>query len=100
MPDDASTQQRSRTGVVPTQHVARTQRVYRTFALLIASLTHVASAAPATHPATRPRSLDSAPARAVTRFHDALKTNRSADALALIAASPQPVRDAERRVKR
>jgi hypothetical protein len=104
MPDDASTQQRFRTGVAPTQHVARTQRVYRTFALLIASLAHVAIAAPATRPTTtattRPTSIDSAPARAVTRFHDALKTNRSADALALIAASPQPVRDAERRVKR
>jgi hypothetical protein len=64
-------------------------------------------AAVAVESATRPttaatsRPVDrSAAARAVRQFHDALKANRVDQAGAVLAASPQPVRDAERRVKR
>jgi len=55
---------------------------------------------PATTRATTRPFPSSPAARAVQQFHDLLKINRQPDAASLLAASPKPVRDADRRLKR
>jgi len=52
------------------------------------------------NPATTQATTQAASARVVRQFHDALKGAKLADAFKFIASSPEPVRDAERRVKR
>jgi hypothetical protein len=57
-------------------------------------------ATPATTGATTRPFPSSPAAHAVQRFHDLLKSDRQAEAAKLLAASPTPVRDADRRLKR
>jgi hypothetical protein len=76
--------------------------LYGTVWLLMTILCTIAQAAEsaATKPATTQAIITSAPARAVRQFHDALKSANLPDAAKLLAVSPQPVRDADRRIKR
>ncbi|MDB5321522.1 MAG: hypothetical protein JWN40_3153 [Phycisphaerales bacterium] len=112
MSDDVFAKHGTLTHVVLGQRMMRLPRaihVYGTLLLIGLSFAYSAGGADAlmAKPATRPTSSPttqavsrSAAARAVLRFHDLLKLADAPGATALLAASPEPVRDADRRIKR
>jgi hypothetical protein len=109
MPDDAFGKHAGATRVASTQHAASEQggaARYRTLlaaALTLAGIAGSAGAQPTTRPATRPTTRiaeTSGAARAVVAFREALRANNLPAATKWIAASPQPVRDVDRRLKR
>jgi hypothetical protein len=112
MPDDALKQRGPEMGAAGAQHAVRKRRaspIYRTILLWVMTLgcttlaADAPTAEPTTRPATRPTTqpiLRSAAARAVQRFHHLLKAADTAGATVMLAVSPQPVRDADRRIKR
>lgn len=113
MSDDVFAKHGTPIHVVLGQRVMRLPRamhVYGTLLLIGLSFAYSASGADAlvAKPATtRPTSSPttqavsrSAAARAVLRFHDLLKSADAPGATAPLATSPEPVRDADRRIKR
>lgn len=121
MPDDVPTQHDPRPNVAPRQHVAPMRHPRASYwTLVLASLMPPLTAGaaeplpspgvhprvPATKPTTKPNpaatrpSLQTPLAQTVRDFRDALRANNQPAALALLATSPQPVRDADRRVQR
>lgn len=112
MRDDAFGKHLTLIRVASEQHAAPSvgaTSAYGTFLLLVMTLVYSASAATAAD-ATTPKPptsapttqivAHSAPARAVQQFHDFLKSADTPGALAMLAVSPKPVRDADRRIKR
>jgi hypothetical protein len=107
MPDDAFPQHSGPRHVSPPRHDAQRHRdafLYGTIvlgAIIFSGLTRAGDAPPAKPaPATTQANKNAPSAQAVRKFHDALKAAQLAEAQKLIATSPQPVRDAERRIKR
>lgn len=103
MPDDAFSQHQPRFSVASTRHRSRSVNhaiLYGT--LLVATMLHscrVSSGQPATRPTTRP--VDNSPmALTVRKYRDLLRAQKLDEAALLIAASPAPVRDVDRRLKR
>jgi hypothetical protein len=98
MPDDAARQHIHPSHVVPTRQIA-----LAAIPLLLLPLILRAGdtrPAPATTRATTRPFPTSPAARVVQQFRDLLQSNRHPDAAALLADSPKPVRDADRRLKR
>jgi hypothetical protein len=107
MPDDAFGQHLRAYSVRLRRHVSRMHRaglIYGTFLIAALMLANRGAAeAPAKKnekPATTQAAKLSPSAITVRQFHDALKAGKASDALKFIGASPSPIRDAEKRVKR
>lgn len=103
MPDDALAQHRLRICVARRQRrcaPASSVGFYGAFLLAVMLLSCSAQTQqPATRPATRPA--DNSPmAQVVRKYHDLLKAQQVDQAMTLIFASPAPVRDVDRRLKR
>src|SRR5687767_14177400 len=103
MPDDAATQHDPLPRVAARQHGHMIRGNVALLALATTCAGIVIAAAPASKPATRPTTLPvvkHAAADVVRQFYDLLKADRQDEARQLLARSAEPVRDADRRLKR